>query len=324
MTAFILLGFAIFSLALGGAAYYVWTVPQKEAEQILNARLRELRLSGGSFTRKSSDLMRKEQRGMFSSVGEFAQWVGILRRLQEFIDQANLKSRAPDVAVLSLAIALFIFVALGFGGLTLFVLRAGLALLIGAIPLAYIARARSKRLKKFEQNLPDAIDLFNRSMRAGHNIHAGLETIASESVSPVRGEFKKLVEELALGAPLEQALHSLGGRVPLIDLKFFITGLILQRQTGANMVQVLEGLSALVRERLNMAEKMKASTAQQRFTAGFICSLPFLMGLGYWLMKPEYFRLMYTEPMGQFLLTYAIVSEFIGILILLKLANPKF
>ncbi len=109
-------------------------------------------------------------------------------------------------------------------------------------------------------------------MRAGHNIHSGLETIANETSDPVRMEFRKMMEELALGSQVEPALHGLGKRVPLIDLKFFITGLILQRQTGANMVAVLENLSTLVRERLNMAAKLKAHTAQQRFSAGLLCA----------------------------------------------------
>ena len=114
-------------------------------------------------------------------------------------------------------------------------------------------------MKKFEEMLPDAIDLFTRTMRAGHNIHSGLETIATETSDPVKMEFKKLMEELALGSQVEPALHDLGKRVPLIDLKFFITGLILQRQTGANMVAVLENLSTLVRERLNMARQAEGA-----------------------------------------------------------------
>ena len=119
-------------------------------------------------------------------------------------------------------------------------------------------------------------------MRAGHNIHSGLETIADETSDPIRMEFRKVMEELALGSAIEAALHKMGARVPLIDLKFFITGLILQRQTGANMVSVLENLSTLVRERLNMAAKLKAHTAQQRFSAGLLCALPLVVGLGFW------------------------------------------
>jgi len=166
--------------------------------------------------------------------------------------------------------------------------------------------------------------LFNRSMKAGHNIHAGLETIAQESVDPCKMEFKKVMEELALGSPLEPALHNLGKRVPLVDLKFFITGLILQRQTGANMVQVLDNLSNLVRERLNLAAKMKAATAQQRFSAALLCAMPLVLALGFWILKPEYIRLLYTDETGQKFLTYAIVSEIIGILVIRKIASPKF
>jgi tight adherence protein B len=111
-------------------------------------------------------------------------------------------------------------------------------------------------------------------------------------------EFRKLMEELALGSQIEPALHNLGERIPLIDLKFFITGLILQRQTGANMVAVLENLSVLVRDRLNMAAKRKAHTAQQRLSAGLLCALPFIVGLGFEVLKPDYLRLLWTDPTG--------------------------
>ena len=321
---FLLLAFLIFTAALGGAAYYVWSVPQKESEDILASRLRELRLSGGGFTRASSDLVRREQRGPLAPLGDFVEWIGVLRRLQELIHQANLKYRAPEVFAVCVVIAVAVYLVLGLVGVNLLILRAGIALALGAAPVVYILRVRHERLKRFEESLPDAIDLFNRSMKAGHNIHAGLDSIAQETLDPVRMEFRKLVEELALGAPVDQALHGLGRRVPLIDLKFFVTGLILQRQTGANMVQVLENLSNLVRERLSLAAKMKAATAQQRFSAMLLCSLPVLVALGMWVMKPEYLRLLYTDNTGQLFLTYGICSEIVGILVILKIANPKF
>jgi tight adherence protein B len=321
---FLLIAFLIFTGALGAAAYYVWSVPQKHSEDILSARLRELRLSGGGFARTSSDLVRREQRGPLAPLGDFVEWIGVLRRLQEFIDQANLKYRAPEVFAVCLVIAAAAYFLFGVLGLNLLILRVGLALVLGVAPFLYILRVRQQRLKRFEEALPDAIDLFNRSMKAGHNIHAGLDSIAQETLDPIRMEFRKLVDELALGAPVEQALHGLGRRVPLIDLKFFVTGLILQRQTGANMVQVLENLAQLVRERLGLAAKMKAATAQQRFSAILLCSLPVLVALGMWVMKPDYLRLLYTDPTGQIFLTYAICSEIVGILVILKIANPKF
>jgi tight adherence protein B len=160
-------------------------------------------------------------------------------------------------------------------------------------------------------------------MRAGHNIHSGLETIAEETADPIRMEFRKVMEEMALGQPIEPALHSLGDRIPILDLKFFITGLILQRQTGANMVSVLESLSTLVRERLNMSAKMRAHTAQQRFSAALLCLMPIVVGLGFWVLKPEYIRLLYTDPIGTKFLTYAVISETIGILVIRKMSNIK-
>jgi tight adherence protein B len=221
-----------------------------------------------------------------------------------------------------IAITVLSYVVLDFI-IPIFVLRVLLAVILGVIPIVTIMRKRSKRLTKFELQLPDAIDLFTRTMRAGHNIHSGLETISEETTDPVRMEFRKVTEELALGSAIEPALHKLGERVPIIDLKFFVTGLILQRQTGANMVNVLEDLATLVRERLNMAGKMRAHTASQRFSAGLLCILPFVVGLGFYVLKPEYVRLLWTDPLGTKFLTYAIISEIVGIFIIRQISNVK-
>jgi tight adherence protein B len=316
--------FLLFTIALLIAGYYVWSVPEQQASEALAGRLRELRSQTRASARGASDLIKREHRGTFAFLGDFFSWLGVMRRLQTYIMQANLRYRAQDVVGISLVLAVASFLLFGLFGMSLLLLRLLLCLLIGAIPIAYIRMVRDKRLRKFEDQLPDAIDLFTRTMRSGHNIHSGLETIATETGDPVRMEFKKLMEQLALGSPLESALHELGERVPIIDLKFFITGLVLQRQTGANMVGVLENLSLLVRERLNMASKMKAHTAQQRFSAGLLCGLPFVVGLGFWFLKPEYIHLLYSDPVGSKFLTYAIISEIIGILVIRKLANIKF
>ena len=320
---FALASFLIFSVALFAAGYYIWSVPQQEAEQILGARLRELRVNTRSRSKAGSELLRREQRGTFAFLGDLVTWVGVLRRLQEIIEQANLKYRAADVFGFSVLLAVTAFVIFGFVGGGLLLVRLLVAFALGFLPLFYIMRVRTRRLRKFEELLPDAIDLFTRTMRAGHNIHSGLETIATETADPVKMEFKKLMEELALGSQVEPALHGLGKRVPLLDLKFFITSLILQRQTGANMVTVLESLSMLVRERLNMAAKLKAHTAQQRFSAGLLCVLPIVVGLGFYVLKPEYVRLLWTDPVGQKFFTYAIISEIVGILVIRKIANIR-
>jgi tight adherence protein B len=321
---FLFAAFLIFTAALLAAGYYVFQVPHREATQALTARMRELRARTNPRTRSAPDLLRREKRGSLAFLGDFVSWIGLLRRLQQYIEQANLAYRAADVFGLCLVIAGVAYVVSGLFGVGMIVLRLLLALGIGALPVAYISHKRSARLKKFEQSLPDAIDLFNRSMKAGHNIHAGLETVAQETFDPVKMEFNKVIEELALGSQLETALHNLGRRVPLIDLKFFITGLILQRQTGANMVAVLENLALLVRERLNLAAKMMAATAQQRFSAALLCGMPIVVGIGFWFLKPEYIRLLYTDETGSKFLTYAVCSEIVGILVIRKIASPKF
>ncbi|MBI4908590.1 MAG: type II secretion system F family protein [Acidobacteria bacterium] len=316
--------FLIFSGALLGAAYYVWVIPANHSQEVLARRMRELRARTG--TRRAAggtDLIRREHRGAFAAVGDFFQWVGVLRRLQEIIDQANLRYRAADVFALCVGIGLATYLLFGLLGLSNLFLRIIFAGLLALIPVFFIMRVRNKRIGKFEEQLPDAIDLFNRSMKAGHNIQSGLETVSAETFDPMRMEFKKVIEEMALGSPIEDALRNLGRRIPVIDLKFFITGLILQRQTGANMVSVLDNLSLLIRERLNLTAKMHAHTAAQRLSAGLLCALPFAVGLGFWVVKPEYIRLLYTDETGSKFLTYAIVSEIIGIIVIRKIASPK-
>ena len=322
MTFFLVVA-ALFTAASLVARHYIWTVPEQQAARALGLRMRELRAHGRGRTRSSPELLRREQRGTFAFLGDLVTWLGVLRRLQEIIEQANLRYRAADVFSVSLLLAAAVFGILALAGAGNWLIRLILAVIVGIAPLIYIVRVRARRLRKFEQQLPDAIDLFTRSMRAGHNLHSGLETIATETADPVRMEFRKMMEELALGSQVEPALHALGKRVPLIDLKFFITSLILQRQTGANMVAVLENLATLVRERLDMAEKLKAHTAQQRFSAGLLCALPLVVGLGYYIEKPEYVRMLWTDPTGSKFLTYAIISEIVGILIIRRIARVR-
>jgi tight adherence protein B len=319
---FFWVAFFIFAGALYAAGYYLWTVPERQAADMLSARLRELRANVRSRAAGQPELLRQQRRGTFAAMGDIVAWIGILRRLQAYIEQANLKYRAADVFAISVAIFIIFVVLFSLAGM-MFFLRLLISAAFASIPIVYIMRVRGRRLHKFEELLPDAIDLFTRTMRAGHNIHSGLETMANETLDPIKMEFRKVMEELALGSPLEPTLHSLGKRVPLIDLKFFITGLILQRQTGANMVAVLENLATLVRERLNMAARLKAHTAQQRFSAGLLCGMPLVVALGFWILKPEYIRLLYTDPTGSKFLTYAIISECVGILVIRKIANIR-
>jgi tight adherence protein B len=324
MVLFFLVAFALFAGAFLLAGYYVYSVPEKAAAGTLQQRLRELRAQNAGGEKRSSraDLFRREERGSFAWLGELISGGGALIKLQKMINQADMKYRAADVAGVTLLLFAGMFLLLGLF-IPLLLLRILFSALIAMIPLFVISRKRAGRLGKFEHQLPDSIDLFNRSMRAGHNIQSGLDTIATETADPMRMEFKKVMEEMSLGSTLDAALHNLGERIPLIDLKFFITGLILQRQTGANMVAVLENLSALVRERLSLQEKLKAATAQQRYSAALLCGMPIIFGIVLWFMKPEYIDILVNDDTGSKFFIYAVVSEILGILVIRKMSSPK-
>lgn len=315
--------FLLFGAGLYAAAHYAFVLPQRTANQALVGRLRQVRaLNGPQRVRGGGDLLQAEEAQ--NALARFLHWLGFERRLKLMIQQADLEYKVGNVLTTCVVIAVVVFLLVEVIGVPNFFIKLLIALLLAYIPIGWIGFQRNRRMSKFEEQLPEAINLFNRSMKAGHNIQSGLTTIAEESLDPVRKEFRKLMEELSLGSTTETALHNLGERVPLVDLKFFITGLILQRQTGANMVEVLENLAVLIRERLNLAEKLKAGTAQQRFAAAIFCSVPVFMGIVYAVLKPEYFRLLLDDEVGNMIFTYAICSEIVGILVIRKLSKPKF
>ncbi|HEU0122336.1 MAG TPA: type II secretion system F family protein [Bryobacteraceae bacterium] len=323
MVGFFFISFMLFAAAFLAAGYYLFSLPEKSAAGMLQHRLRELRAHAAGAERRTSrtDLVRREERGSFAWLGDLISG-GVLARLQRMIQQADMKYRAADVAGVSGVLFLAAFFLLGLF-IPLLALRSLFSVMLALVPLLIIARKRAARLAKFEAQLPDSIDLFNRSMRAGHNMQAGLETIAAESAGPMKQEFKKVMEEIGLGSTLDAALHNLGERMPLIDLKFFITGLILQRQAGANMVTVLENLSMLVRERLSLHEKLKAATAQQRYSAALLCGMPVGFGFVLWFMKPEYIDILVNDETGSKFFLYAVISEIVGILVIRKMSSPK-
>ncbi len=307
----------IFTGAFALAAEYAWWGPERRTRLEMEQRLRGLRVESG---RRSTSLLRQPQ----SSGASFLLRLEVMKRLQSLIDQARLPYRAGNV----LAFSGLLLVA---GYLTadvvlllpFFILKVLFGIGCSLPPIAYIRVKRQGRMRLIEEMLPDAIDLFTRAMRAGHNIHGGLQVLAEETPDPLGGEFKKLMEDLALGSAVTEALHSLGDRVPLLDLRFFSTGVILQRETGANIVVVMENLSAIIRERLQLRARLRAHTAQQRFSAVLLCSLPIVTGTAFYFLRYEYISVLWLTPLGSRFLVYGILSEIIGILALRKIAAVR-
>ncbi|HLH30253.1 MAG TPA: type II secretion system F family protein, partial [Terriglobia bacterium] len=284
--------FLIFTAAFAAAAEYAIWGPQRRVRLEIEQRLRGLRVEGG---RRLGSLLRQQQ---FNG-GSFFSRFEVMKGLQDSIDQAKLPYRAGNVVTVSVLLLPAVYLAADILQLFPFaVLKVLLAAACSLVPLVYIRIKRQRRMRQIEEMLPDAIDLFTRAMRAGHNIHSGLQVLGEETPEPLGGEFKKLVEDLTLGSTVGEALHSLGDRVPLLDMRFFSTGVILQRETGANIVTVMENLSAVIRERLQLRARLRAHTAQQRFSATLLCGLPVVTGVVFYFLRYEYIAPLWQTPLG--------------------------
>jgi len=315
MTTFITL--LIFTAAFAAAAEYSWWGPRRRVRLEIEQRLRGLRVERG---RRSASLLRQQR----SSGIPFFSRLEILRQLQAMIDQARLTYRAGNVVTFSvLLLAGTYLLADVFGLFPFLILKMLFACGCALVPFVYIRLKRQRRMREIEGILPDAIDLFTRAMRAGHNIHSGMQVLSEETPEPLGSEFRKLVEDLTLGSTVAEALHNLGDRVPLLDLRFFSTGIVLQRETGANIVIVMENLSAVIRERLRLRARLRAHTAQQRFSAGLLCSLPVITGIAFYFLRYDYISVLWLTDSGSRFLIYGIVSEIIGILIIRRVASVR-
>ncbi len=307
----------IFTLAFTAAAEVAWWGPQRRVRLEIEQRLRGLRVESG---RRPASLLRQQRATGVS----FLSRLELMKWLQDLIDQARLTYRAGNVMTFSVLLLAASYLAADvFGFFPFLILKVLFAAGCSLLPFIYIRTKRQRRMRQIEEMLPDAIDLFTRAMRAGHNIHSGLLVLAEETPEPLGSEFKKLVEDLTLGSTVGEALHNLGDRVPLLDLRFFSTGVILQRETGANIVTVMENLSAVIRERLQLRARLRAHTAQQRFSAILLCGLPVVTGLVFYFLRYEYISVLWLTPLGSQILIYGILSEIIGILVVRRIASVR-
>jgi tight adherence protein B len=307
----------IFTVAFAGAAEYAWWGPQRRIRLEVEQRLRGLRVDGG---RRPVSLLRQQHRTGVS----FLTRLELMKRLQAEIDQARLPYRAGNLVTISALILVLMYLGADAFGLFPFrILKMMFAAGCSTAPFIYIHVTRQRRMRQIEEILPDAIDLFTRAMRAGHNIHSGLQVLADETPEPLGGEFRKLIEELTLGATVTEALHGLGDRVPLLDLRFFSTGVVLQRETGANIVAVMENLSAVIRERLQLRARLRAHTAQQRFSAALLCGLPVVTGIAFYFMRYDYISVLWLNETGSRFLIYGIVSEILGIVLIRRVGSVR-
>jgi tight adherence protein B len=197
------------------------------------------------------------------------------------------------------------------------------ALTGAGLPLFWLTWRRNRRLSKFGSQLPDALDLVSRALRAGHSLASGFNLVASEMADPIGSEFSRVFEEQNLGIPMEEALLNLTRRVPNLDLKFFCTAVILQRTTGGDLSEILDKIGHLIRERFKILGQVQALTGEGRLSGIVLLALPPVLFLAVYRLNPGYMMLLFTDPMGTQMLTGAVIMQILGALVIRKIINIK-
>jgi tight adherence protein B len=192
---------------------------------------------------------------------------------------------------------------------------------VALLPFLYVSFLRSRRLHKFEEHFPEALDLLGRAVRAGHAFTTGLEMISKESPEPLAGEFRTTFEEQNFGLPLRDALLNLTERIPIVDVRFFVTALLIQKETGGNLAEILDGLARVIRDRFRIYREVKVRTAQGRLTAGILIALPIFMLLVLSVLNPKYVGVLFTDPLGPIVLATAAIMQVLGSAILWKIIH---
>jgi tight adherence protein B len=194
----------------------------------------------------------------------------------------------------------------------------------GAIPFAFLLQKRQRRLRRFSEQLPEAIGLMSRGLRAGQALPTTVETVAEESDDPLGSEFRRAADEQNFGLPFREAMVNLSRRVPVPDLQFLVTAILVQKETGGTLAHILDKTSHVIRERIRVTGQMRIRTAQARFSAWILCALPFVMFIGLNVLNAGYGRVLFQDPLGQKMVAYAAVMMVIGIFIIRRIANVKF
>jgi tight adherence protein B len=204
-----------------------------------------------------------------------------------------------------------------------FALGLGAGLLLATLPLVWVVFKRKKRLANFNKQLPDALELIARALRAGHSLAAGFNLVADEMSEPICKEFGKVYEAQNLGVPLEQSLNELTERVPNLDLRFFATAVILQRQTGGDLAEILDKIGKLIRERFKLWGQIQALTGEGRLSGIVLLALPPVLFIVMLRLNYDYVMMLFTDPLGKQMLAFALVMQLVGALVIRKIINIK-
>ena len=238
--------------------------------------------------------------------------------LKRMLDQA-------DLHITPSRVLMFSFMAGILGGLAASVLTVFIPLMIlagvvcAALPLAHVWWKRKKRFDAFLEQLPDALDLVSRALSAGHAFSEALHMVSEEMPEPIATEFRKAYEEQNLGLSVKLALENLTQRMPLLDLKMCVTAVLIQRETGGNLAEILEKVAYTIRERFRILGDLKTLTTSSRLSAWLLCALPIFVALAVTVLNPEYMSVLWKDPRGHYLIAAALFMQITGMLIVRKI-----
>jgi tight adherence protein B len=317
----IILVFVVVALA----AFAIGSILDQRSSQ---ARLLRERLSSVEKTpeiQSTSDLalLRDEMLSRIPALDNLLRRSASVSNLQTMLTQADMGIRAGNILILCaistvaggiVALMVTTTMSLPAQDATIFT---GVGAGVGAfLPYAYASYRRTKRFQRFEELFPEAIDTLARAVRAGHAFTTAIELIANEVSEPIASEFRKLFEEQKFGLPVRDALINLTERVPLVDVKFFVTAVMLQRETGGNLAEILDNLSYVIRERFKILRQVRVYTAQGRLTMMLLMGLPPVIIVTLELVSPEFIRPLFTDPIGHTFLVIGIALQTMGYFII--------
>ena len=306
---------AVFVLVVGavlGGYFAATMLPGMLASRQLDRRLRDVSAPADAEI-VDSTVVKASATGPLPALDRAVSKTSAGSWLARLIEQSGVRTTVSAVLVMSLTIgAALAFTAAMFIRVPFSPLAAGL---VGALaPFGWLRHRRTARLKRFEEQFPEALDLLSRAIRAGHAFQTAMGMVADELPHPVGPEFKKTFDEQNFGLPLREALAQLSERVPLLDVRFFVTAVLIQRDTGGNLSEILDNLAHVVRERFKILRQVRVHTAHGRFTGYVLLALPAALGVVLSFINPEHMGLLFHEHLGQMLLLAAMVLQTIGFL----------
>jgi tight adherence protein B len=305
-----LFAFLLAAGAVVGAYAAIAHLPGVLARRKMDQRLHDVSMPIDSGA-DGDTILKKASEGPLPALNRTLLKMRLGKWLARLIEQAGSKTTPSGVVVMTLfAAAVLAFVAGAFVRVPQSQLMGGV---LGAtLPLLWLMHRRSGRLKKFEEQFPEALDLLSRAIRAGHAFQTAMGMIADEVAPPVGPEFKKTFDEQNFGLPLRDALNQLAERVPILDVRFFVTAVLIQRDTGGNLAEILDNLAHVVRERFKIRRQIRVHTAHGRFTGYVLLALPAALAVALSYISPEHMETLFHERMGQMMLLGAIVMQTIG------------